>query len=58
MKIIIEIETDNAAFEDEGEITRIAKRAVATASARSWTATELRLRDINGNTVGKVTVEP
>ena len=61
MKIIIDLRTDNAAFESENlgsEISRILKSyANAIESVidpdTSWEL-ETRLRDINGNTVGQV----
>lgn len=58
MKFILEINIDNAAFEDEplGEISRILRDQATNMvhwvgdGSKSWDAT---LRDINGNTVGK-----
>ena len=58
-KVVIEIETDNAAFGDEPgvEVARIL-RDLATRIAEEHVADlphGLRLRDLNGNTVGEVT---
>lgn len=53
MTIRITLKTDNAAFAD-GNLSAEAERIIAT-----WIAGGLRevpLRDVNGNTVGKVTI--
>ena len=61
-KVIIEIETDNAAFEGfgkEGEIARIL-RDLAQRFEMSDIAKGLhpvRISDINGNAIGEVTIE-
>ena len=57
-RIRIEIETGNAAFDDSPttEIARIL-RDLAKRFERDGIPPE-RLRDINGNTVGTVTIEP
>lgn len=61
MKVRIEIKCDNAAFEDapENELARILNRLAEDLKgapdiqwAHGW-----KPRDINGNTVGSVTVE-
>lgn len=57
MKLKIEIDMDNDAFQDgqrAAEITRILK---AAACAVAYGARDVPLTDINGNTVGRVTVE-
>ena len=58
MNIKITINTDNAAFKDNptGEVCRILRDLADRADDYGIENTE-RLRDINGNTVGKVTVE-
>jgi hypothetical protein len=54
MKITINIKTDNAAFEDSEEMTRILTKIVS----RICTFGEMdgKLRDSNGNTVGNFKV--
>ena len=54
MTITIEIETDNAAFEDdrEAEILRIASEHL-----RRYGLIEGKIRDSNGNTVGRITID-
>lgn len=55
MTITIKINTDNAAFESRRELRRILLEAVDQVTSR--TRAELGpLRDVNGNTVGSVTV--
>lgn len=62
MKITIEINCDNAAFEDDagGEIARILN-SIASEAQEFYHPTNNRMcpvvRDINGNKVGTVTVE-
>lgn len=61
MNITIEINCDNAAFEDDAgrEVARIladlASKLPRLRNPAKWDG--LTLCDINGNTVGKVTVE-
>lgn len=52
-KIIIEIRTTNAAFDDPGELSRILSRLAEDLSEGKEPAT---LRDVNGNTVGTVQI--
>ena len=54
MKLTIEINLDNAAFEDESEVFRIVSHVGEVVEYRpGWTKT---LRDLNGNTVGTAVV--
>lgn len=56
MKIIITLSTDNAAFEDDCEVSRILREL-----ARNWedyrNGNRSKLMDINGNAVGTVDIE-
>lgn len=58
MKLVITIELDNAAFEDNvrGEVKRILSRIVLALpnTPELW---EMSLRDINGNRVGNADIE-
>lgn len=57
MKYIIEIEMDNAAFEDEDcELSRILRQIADTTEERNELY-EGKLRDINGNTCGETRIE-
>ena len=60
MKVRIEFETDNAAFEDDfdGEVAFVFERARAHTleTLTHGRPTEHPLRDSNGNTIGKVEV--
>lgn len=55
MKLVLQIDCDNAAFEDDcnGEIARILRVAakIANNDPRAMAA-GIRLRDVNGNNVG------
>lgn len=53
MRFVVEIDCDNAAFEDEpaSELIRILKNQVLPALRDG--EEDRRLRDINGNTVGR-----
>lgn len=55
-KYLIEIDCDNAAFEDslEGELSIILRRASAKLSNGEF---DFKLRDSNGNTVGSAYLE-
>jgi len=54
-KIIITIDTDNAAFDDEDEAPRILRRILKELSERIEISDfPTMLRDINGNYVGSV----
>ena len=53
MKITIEINMDNAAFEDEGEVKRILNDMTRKMDDIVRPGDGGNLRDINGNTVGK-----
>jgi hypothetical protein len=57
MKFTLEIDCDNAAFEDEmaSEIARILR---TTAKRVADGEDDMRLRDVNGNTVGYAKVTP
>lgn len=63
MKAIIEIEMDNAAFEDDlhGELQRILgtvpRKVYGQLSCAGGTRKADLLKDVNGNTVGTVRVE-
>jgi len=65
MKLIIEINTDNAAFQEYdqagSEVGRILKDLARSVTGLSEVDLReyqgLKLRDSNGNTVGKVTVK-
>jgi hypothetical protein len=59
MKITIEFDTDNAAFEDEQGYREILKQATNRAMLAIYARTEksAKLLDYNGNTVGTVRVE-
>lgn len=61
MKITITIETDNAAFERAPmfEVARILDSAAARLKREGPPdeGDSYKLRDVNGNTVGRVTVE-
>lgn len=56
MKIVIEVSTDNSAFEDEPytELVRILKVAIEKFEKGNM---EFPLYDINGNKVGKLYIE-
>jgi hypothetical protein len=53
MKISLEINMDNAAFEDEGEVKRIISDMVQKMDDIVRAGDGGKLRDINGNVVGK-----
>lgn len=57
MKYVIEIETDNAAFDirPQDEVARILKE-LSERLERDVVSPPARLRDINGNTVGSVRI--
>jgi hypothetical protein len=58
--IRIEFETDNAAFEDTGEIPAILRRIrglFQDSRADDLVGTTHAVRDSNGNTVGRVTID-
>lgn len=60
MKITIEIECDNAAFEPhpQTEMSRILKDLAKLIQIKSLSGIDgLKLRDYNGNTVGTVAVD-
>jgi len=57
MKITININMDNAAFEDEGEVKRILNTMVDRMDDIVRPGDGGKLRDVNGNTVGNWTVE-
>jgi len=63
MKLIIEINLDNAAFDDNcgGEVSKILRKQVfaceTTKRAFFITHHGIPLKDTNGNTVGKITLE-
>jgi len=50
----VEIDMDNAAFEDSptGELSRILRKLAKEIADGTETDTVIKLRDINGNTVG------
>ena len=54
MTITITIKTDNAAFDDPNELSRILSLLAARSRAGETTLDGLRLFDINGNKVGVV----
>ena len=55
MSVIIEIETDNAAFEGKNyELARIL-RELADKLVQNGNIDSMKLRDTNGNTCGKFT---
>lgn len=54
MTITIRLKTGNAAFEDDAEIVRILARVAR--EYYSFGPQPTSIRDINGNTVGSVTV--
>lgn len=57
-KITIEINTDNAAFEDPFEVVRILQDLATKADNHgSDYLADLKIRDINGNVVGVCAVE-
>ena len=58
-KITIELNTDNAAFEENpSEVSRILRLIADRADDGAWeTMTALPLSDGNGNRVGTITVE-
>ncbi len=58
--VTVTIETDNAAFEDPGELPRILAALAARLPAWEMNAGDFDaepIRDSNGNTVGRVTVQ-
>lgn len=58
MKLVIEINLDNAAFQEWGgqaEVARILNRYAENVS--EWGVGERKLLDINGNTVGTAEVQ-
>ena len=62
MRITIQFNTDNAAFEDfDGEVDAMLERAKRVIYRMAYASyepmSETSLRDTNGNTVGKVTLE-
>ncbi len=61
MNITITINTDNDAFANDpsGEVSRILKRLIADIKTEWFLQLvgDSKLFDINGNTVGKVTIE-
>lgn len=57
MKVLIEINTDNAAFEDNGignEVLTCLEQFIITAEHRPVPAWNMQLFDSNGNAVGTV----
>ena len=52
MKITIDFETDNAAFEDYGEVKRILRQMICKMDDIIRAGDGGNLRDINGNRVG------
>ena len=58
MTIVIKIKTDNAAFEErDAEIARIVREVARWIDSEGIDdGAEARCRDLNGNTVGSVTV--
>lgn len=57
--ITVSIETDNDAFAGarrDREVSRILREAVARLAEESYTDDYFKVRDVNGNTVGSVTV--
>lgn len=56
-KIKIEISTDNAAFEDELEVTQILLRAAKKYDTMDRAGDSVNLRDSNGNLVGFIRLE-
>jgi len=56
MKLTININMDNAAFEDGDELSRIL-RTVAFELEDHYEPDERNIRDINGNKVGKWVIE-
>lgn len=61
MKLTVEIAMDNAAFtEDNSEVSRILRELAETLDGRLSADpydTNIRLRDINGNTVGQARIK-
>lgn len=57
MKIVIDITTGNAAFDDfPGERARLINKAIATVISTDYRPDEFSLMDSNGNTVGRCKV--
>ena len=55
MRFVLEIEIDNAVFDRDAEIARILEEAaVLIMDVRSEPGEAIKLRDINGNTIGKM----
>jgi hypothetical protein len=54
MKVVITINTDNAAFDDPGELPRIIRVAADLVTRNRL---DRPLLDVNGNTVGHITTE-
>lgn len=56
MTLLIYMDLDNAAFEEDPrpEVARILFKLACYFKDRAWKAEEFSLRDINGNTVGRV----
>lgn len=59
-KFTLEIEMDNAAFEESpiGELGRILKRLANDVNRGDFATDEMKLRDVNGNTVGFARYNP
>lgn len=58
MNITIKINTDNAAFEDGSELSRILHKLADKVDGRDDTTIDgIRILDINGNIVGKVVTD-
>jgi len=59
MKAKLEIEMDSAAFAEDwqAELARILRNAADNLDLGNGIAGRMRLRDINGNTVGYLTTE-
>lgn len=59
MRVTLTIDTGNAAFADEGEGAEVARilRGAALKFEQVGTPIAFTLRDLNGNTVGRVEVE-
>jgi hypothetical protein len=60
MKVLIDIDCSNAAFEDfpDAEVARILREAADKVSGPKKVGDSFALRDINGNTVGSLRLVP
>ena len=57
MKVTIEIQCDNAAFEDlNGEVSRILRVLAKRVDTSPKSLEDMRLMDLNGNKVGQMVV--